>query len=200
MAARSTRSTDLRQRLLRAATEQIRERGAEGFSLRETARTVGVDPAMVYREFADRADLVECVALEGSARLSEAVDEACRAAVVGADDPPTARLTAMGDTYLRFALANPTEFRVMFAGGYRAVLPTTVPSTWDQLLAVLDDFDAAGRLRLPRDEAALVCWSMVHGAARLLVDSALRGFPISDPDDVARVVLRHLASSVTIPP
>lgn len=190
--ARSTRSTDLRQRLLKAAADQIRERGVQGFSLRETARTVGVDPAMVYREFADRAELVECVALEGSARLSEAVAEACRSVDGGA-----ARLEAMGRTYIRFAIAHPAEFQVMFAGGYRPVLPTAVPSSWDQLLAVLGEIEAEGRLRRPRHDAALFCWSAVHGISRLLVDQALQGYPTPfEPDAVIEVVVGQLVAAV----
>jgi AcrR family transcriptional regulator len=190
--AKAKRS-DLRQRLLRAAAEQIRTKGAEGFSLRETARTVGVDPAMVYREFADRAELVECVALEGSARMSEAVAEA-----VGGVADPEARLVVTGETYIRFALDNPSEFQVMFAGGIRPVLPTEVPSTWHQLRAVLGELERAGRLRLPLEEAALVCWTSVHGTARLLVDGALSGYPISDPAVAVRVVVGHMVSSLLV--
>lgn len=200
VAARATtKGSDLRLRLLRAATEQIRAKGVEGFSLRETARTVGVDPAMVYREFTDRADLVESVALEAFLRLAEEVRDECAAAAATAADPPAAKLDAMGRTYIRFALRNPTEFRMMFAGGRRRVLPTSTPSAYDQLLALLDELDAAGRLRRSRDETVLVCWSTVHGAACLLVDQGLTEYTSADPEAVAQVVVSHLVLSITAP-
>ncbi|MEQ1504336.1 MAG: TetR/AcrR family transcriptional regulator [Myxococcota bacterium] len=186
---------ELRRRLLRAAIDQIRDRGASAFSLREAARAAGVDPAMVYREFADRADLVEQVALDGFARLAERVRDATDAAAAVDPDPLTARLWAFGTTYVRFALEHPTEFQVMFAGGRRTALPTDVPSAYDQLVALLDPLATAGRLRGDRDRAALVCWSAVHGAAWHLVDRALAGDP-TEPDAVVQVVVGHLVASL----
>ena len=48
---------DLRNSLIKAALDLVAERGVEGFSLREAARTVGVSASACYRHFADRADL-----------------------------------------------------------------------------------------------------------------------------------------------
>jgi AcrR family transcriptional regulator len=183
--------TDLRERLLRAATEQIRERGAKTFSLRQTAREAGVDPAMVYREFADRAELLEAVALEAFVRLAEDV----RQATAGVSEPG-ARLRAMGRSYVSFALAHPTEFEIMFAGGKRLTLPSPIPSAYTQLEELLSEIERTGRLRRSPEEAALVCWSTVHGVAWLLVAGALAGYPTSDPDVVVQTVMDHLVSSL----
>jgi AcrR family transcriptional regulator len=184
--------TDLRERLLRAATEQIREKGAKTFSLRQTAREAGVDPAMVYREFADRAELLEAVALEAFIRLAADVKRATERL-----EDPADRLRAMGRTYVAFALAHPTEFEIMFAGG-RRVLPSPIPSAYIQLEELLAELDRAGRLKKSPEEAALISWSTVHGAAWLLVVGALAGYPTSDPDTVAQIVADHLVSSLIL--
>jgi AcrR family transcriptional regulator len=184
---------ELRQQLLEAATAQIRQEGVDGFSLRETARAVGVDPAMVYREFADKAALVEAVALQAFAALAERVHAETRSIA-----DPVERLRAMGRAYVAYALERPTEFAIMFAGGRRPAIPTDVPSAYDQLLALLDELEAAGRLRRPRDQAALLAWSTAHGATHLLIERALPGYPTSEPDAVVELVVDHIVESLVL--
>ena len=62
---------DLRNSLIQAALALVAERGVEGFSLREAARTVGVSPSACYRHFADREELLAAVAHEGLDTLAE---------------------------------------------------------------------------------------------------------------------------------
>jgi AcrR family transcriptional regulator len=148
---------------------------------------------MVYREFADREALVAAVAVAAFVRLAEQV----HAASSGLRD-----VRAIGRAYVAFALAHPAEFEIMFAGGRRGDLPTELPSAYTALESVLDDLAAAGRLPpgTSRDDAALVCWTSVHGVAWLLVDRALAGYPRSDPGDVVEVVLDHLVRSLILRP
>ena len=61
---------DLRNSLIRAALVLVAERGVEGFSLREAARTVGVSASACYRHFADREELLAAVAHEGITTLA----------------------------------------------------------------------------------------------------------------------------------
>lgn len=182
------RGSDLKARLLDAAIQQIREHGRPGFSLRGTARAAGVDPAMVYRQFADKDALMEEVALAAFARLAERG----RDAVGAAGDDRVAKLLALGRAYVGFALDHPTEFEVMFAGGKRAAIPTDAPSAYTQLAEILADLDRGGRLAIPLDEAALLCWSAVHGAAWLVRDRGLVGYPTHAPDQVVDVVVGRL--------
>ena len=62
---------DLRNSLIRAALALVAERGVEGFSLREAARTVGVSASACYRHFSDREELLAAVAHEGLDTLAE---------------------------------------------------------------------------------------------------------------------------------
>jgi len=176
-----------RERLLAAAIVQMREVGARQFSLRSTARAAGVDPAMVYRHFADKDALIEAVALHGFGRLAERSEAAIREA----GDEPGARLQALGRTYLHFAVDHPTEFDVMFRVGRRA-LPSGAPTAFDQLGGLLRELDEQNGLSIPVDAAALLCWSTVHGLATLVVDGGLVGYGEADPDVLFDVVVGNL--------
>ena len=70
---------NLRRALLEQAERALAERGAEGLSLRELARAVGVSHAAPRRHFADRRALLDALAQDGFERLARdlhgAVDE-----------------------------------------------------------------------------------------------------------------------------
>jgi AcrR family transcriptional regulator len=162
-----------RERLVAAAQALVVRDGAEGFSLREAARKAGTDPALVYRHFADRAELIRAVATRGFDALARQMERALRA-VRG--EGPAAELRALGRVYLRFALAEPAVFRVMF-GPERGEPPLasdrTRPAPFHLLRARLTDFAERGLLRMEPDDAAVMCWAAVHGAAHLALDGAL---------------------------
>ncbi|MDC0678471.1 TetR/AcrR family transcriptional regulator [Sorangium atrum] len=53
---------DLRNALVETATELVRTSGAEGFSLRDAARTLGVSANATYRHFDSKSALLTAVA------------------------------------------------------------------------------------------------------------------------------------------
>lgn len=154
---------DLRDAALRVAITLIARDGVEAFSLRAVAREVGVSPSALYRHFADKDALVAAVAADGFARL------AARFAAVPGPDP----LTGLGAEYVAFAVENPTVFRLMFRAGGAAA----GAAAWEALV------DAVGRAGVPpaaRRDAALLCWSAVHGFANLRIDGALAEDRVED--------------------
>src|SRR5215813_328576 len=50
---------DLREALVAAAEKLVADKGVAGFSLREAARDVGVDPAACYRHFRDKQAIIQ---------------------------------------------------------------------------------------------------------------------------------------------
>jgi AcrR family transcriptional regulator len=155
---RSYHLGDLGPRLIETATGLVR--AGEEPSLRAVAAAVGVDPAAVYRHFADKADLLRAVAMVGHESLAEAMT----ARLEGVVDPGE-RFKALGEAYVRFALAEPGLFRVMFG-----------PAT------VVEDAAPAG--------ATVAAWALVHGLAILLLDRRVR----YDVDStIAAVMVRALA-------
>src|SRR5205809_439421 len=101
---------DLRRTLIDASLALVEEEGIGALSLREVARKAGVTHNAPYHHFPDRGALLAAIAEEGFGRLAQET-AAARAAV---PDDPLARLTACGQAYVRFAIASPAHFRVMF--------------------------------------------------------------------------------------
>ena len=143
--------------------------GASGLdlSLRELARSVRVTPAAVYRHFPAKEALLAALAQEGLAMLGEAQREAYDAAGGGMEG-----FVGTGRAYVRFALAHPALFRLVFAHGDPAHLPANKRDPASQLLLdatlKLADGDAAAAERL-----ALQAWSLAHGIAMLMLDQRL---------------------------
>lgn len=182
---------DLRRSLLDAALALVRTEGPRGVSLRAAARRAGVSPAAPYRHFADREALVAAVAEEGFLALGAAV----RAAAERAGADPVARLETLGIEYVRFALAHPSHYRVMFGEEIadrtaHAGLAAAAEAAFAGLAAAVADGQRAGRLR-PGDagDLARVCWALVHGLADLLVAGQLTGAARS-PAEVDRLARR----------
>jgi AcrR family transcriptional regulator len=204
MAQRSRRSTkansatDKREAILEAALALITRHGVEGFSLRETAREVGIDPAMVYRYFEDRADMVRAVACDGFARLARRM-EAAATKVGPSGDAARLRLRALGRAYVEFALARPAQFRAMF-GRYDPDVRGVGASgrTPHELLSdALAELDQKGRLRLDARRAALACWATVHGTAVLLIDAALVARRDGSQEDAIEAALETVMLAVS---
>ena len=102
---------DLREALIEASETLLAERGVEGFTLREVARRAGVSPAAPAHHFGDVRGLLTAVAIRAFEELTARLTAADLAA--GADR--RARLRAQGEAYVRFALARPGRFGLMFA-------------------------------------------------------------------------------------
>jgi len=87
----------------------LRERGVDGFSLREVARRAGVSAAAVYRHFADKDALLRDIA-DGT------YQELLRALVSAASHrTPRARLESAVNALLRFAYEHPDEQRALLS-------------------------------------------------------------------------------------
>jgi len=162
---------NLREALLEAAREIIAEEGPRGLRLRAIARRAGVSPAAPYRHFRDLEAVFAAIATEGFERFSRYLEEA--GAGIG---DPLARLGALGEAYVRFALQNPAAFRVMF--GDRIGEPEAHPgleAAGRRAFAPLEEAIRAGlasaRMRGDDPEAMiLLAWSSVHGLATLLLE------------------------------
>jgi AcrR family transcriptional regulator len=171
---------DLRNSLIRAALALVAERGVEGFSLREAARTVGVSASACYRHFADREELLAAVAHEGLDTLAEEM----RVAAAQYEGPGTSdavnRFWAYSAAYLHFALAHPAHFRVMHAipksEHSRDLMVPRSPAVLAQ--TAMEALVAAGVVAPEASgRALLACWASIHGLAQLAVAGQL---PLDD--------------------
>jgi AcrR family transcriptional regulator len=178
---------DLRQALLDAAVALIAEHGVHGLSLREAARIVGVSHAAPYRHFADKNAMLIAIAQQGFAWLAEAGE----AAMVGIDDPRQ-RLNAYGVAYVRFAVAHPVHFRVMFTeelSGDEA--SARAGSRSFQLLV-----DASSAVVGPGHDpelSAVAAWSWPHGLANLILTRRIPPEAVDTPEKVEALARRVIA-------
>ena len=180
----------LRRALIEAAVEAIADHGIAALNLRRLAAEAGVTAGAPYHHFADREALLRAIAEEGFLRLEAGLIAARDAAPADT----SARLEALGRTYVSFATSYPGYFRVMFHGDASSSGPTEPGLRAFHLLrdAVLACQEA--RAAPPGDPAPLVltAWSAVHGFATLWVDGALP-FEGMEPERMAPEVGRLLA-------
>jgi AcrR family transcriptional regulator len=192
---------DLRRALVETSLTLVRDQGVDGFSLRAAARSAGVDPAAVYRHFADRSALLGAVASVGFRQLADEI----ASGMAAAGGPAGARFAAAGRSYVSFARANPEYLRVMFgpygSGPLRAAADAGDPSAYGLLVGVLRDLLDEGVIVGPVDRAAVTAWAAIHGMSTLLVDRAIAMTEqeIDDAvDHLVRSVLHGLGMSTPL--
>lgn len=167
---------NLRRALLDEALATVRAEGVAGVTLREIGARLGVSRTALYRHFADKRALLSAVATEGFHALREALVSAWEDGGRGED-----AFRAMGVAYVRFALANPPHYRVMFSGSVdpQAHDPELVAEGQGAFQALVDALAALQRDGVVRrdDDTALMAthvWALVHGVAMLAIDGNLR--------------------------
>jgi len=185
----------LRRALIEAAVEAIAERGIEALNLHRLAAQAGVTAGAPYHHFPNREELLRAIAEQGFERLEAALIGARDAAPADA----SARLEALGRTYLSFATSHPGYFRVMFHGDATSSGPTEPGLRAFHLLrdAVLACQEAGAAPEGDPTALVLTAWSAVHGFATLWVDGALpfEGIePARMAPDVGRLLARMFAA------
>jgi len=153
----------LRDRLVDVGVELVASEGAQALTLREIARRAGVSHGAPRRYFPTHLELLSAIARRGFTGLGE------RAAVAVGDGTasPRAQLTALGRTYLGFALDNPGMYELMFRhdlleSGHLGLRETSLP-----LFGVLVDLVGRARPDVDARPVAGALWANLHGIAQL---------------------------------
>jgi AcrR family transcriptional regulator len=169
----------LKAALLNAADALLDEGGVEAVSLREAARRAGVSAMAPYRHFADKEAMLAALATRGFHAFAAALGDATKNSADG--------FAAMGCAYVRFALARPGRFRLMFGSGIgeRARHPELCEAGEMASKRLLAAVKASGRAGADPQTTAIRAWSMVHGLSHLLLDGMLPGV---DPETIARAI------------
>jgi AcrR family transcriptional regulator len=172
---RSYHHGNLRRGLLDEAIATIRTDGVDGLTLREIGARLGVSRTALYRHFADKRALLMAVATEGFRTLHRQLIAAWEEGGRG-----RAAFESMGVAYVRFAVANPSHYRVMFGGfvdpnGCEPDLAAEAGGAFQALVDALAALQRAGIVRGDDTvKMARFVWSVVHGVAMLGIDGQLR--------------------------
>jgi AcrR family transcriptional regulator len=186
---------NLRRALLDEALATIRDEGVEALTLREIGARLGVSRSALYRHFADKRALLTTVATEGFSMLRQQLVAAWEE---GGGGPAGSR--AMGVAYVRFAIDNPSHYRVMFSRFVdpEPQDPELAAEAGGAFQALVDSVATLQRAGLLRgDDPVLVAryvWAVVHGVAMLAIDGQ-----IPEPggvEELMRYALERLGTAI----
>ena len=192
---------NLRHALLGKALARLGTQGAEGLSLRELARDLGVSQAAPYRHFPDKESLLAELAARGFRELAHDM----RASIAGSDSTPAAALHAAGLSYIRFAVRHPEQYRLMFGNfrlekGRYAELDATAAEAFGLLSGVVQRGVEQGAFRAESVAVLAVgAWSIVHGFASLVIDGRLDVESGTDDSALAEQVTRLFRTGIEAP-
>lgn len=164
---RSRLRADARRAILDAAQSLLAERGYEAFSIRRLTERCGYTAPSIYHHFGDKLGLIDAVLEEHFAELLGLLIEAAPAPASDPLDTIRARTLA----FARFALGNPTPYRILTTRRDPAAKPLQaaedarglLEQPWRQLIE-------QGRLAAAHiDLAQQSCFALVHGIVSLLL-------------------------------
>lgn len=198
---RSRRGVDVeatRARILLVARRLLLRHGLRSLSIRRLAAQVRCAPGSIYLYFKNREAIARELCVHGYRDLLACLQEAARPI-----ESPENRLHALCTAYLRFGLANPETYRLIFLDEpeYLAAVfaerPADDPATQSYLLLV----DAAraipvagkARIRASAVELAEACWAAMHGVVSLKLTCP--AFPTVDPETLCSRLLGGLLQS-----
>jgi AcrR family transcriptional regulator len=166
---------DLPAALLKAVDGAVADHGVSGLSLRDVARRAGVSHSAPAHHFGTKAGLLTAFATQGYRWLAETV---VTELAVSQPADPAAELATAGRGYVRFAVAHPAHFEVMFRpDALNPADPEFIEASdaaYGLLTAIIGRCHAAGRLhgRVP-EVVAVSAWSLAHGLAALWLSGRL---------------------------
>jgi AcrR family transcriptional regulator len=188
---------DLRRALIDAALAIVAEnRGSGVLTLRGAARRVGVSHAAPAKHFADKKALLAAVGAEGMEQLHRAIAKARKQARDSSRD----RLIASGLAWIRFALENPSHYRVMYG-------PDVAKADSPEFQrAAIEGFNLAKEIivdcvgpELDVEEVrrlVIVVLSNLHGLAELYLNRQVPPSVKGDPESLARLAMECMHRSL----
>jgi AcrR family transcriptional regulator len=155
------------RRAILVATEQLLvESGYERFSMRRLSERCGYSSPTVYHYFGDKLRLIDALLEERFAVVLARL----RRVAQGSD--PVQNIRALASAFVRFALQNPTHYRLLSAPRDTELpMPPAAEESRALVLRPLEQLFEAGRLATRDVETAYqVVWAALHGAISLRIN------------------------------
>lgn len=160
-----------RDRLAAAAAALLDRGGPDAVTLREIGRQAGVSHNAPYKHFADKAALLAEIATRHLQSLARQVDRATRDAGSDRDAMEAAALV-----YVRWAARRPERFKLTFSR-LEIDAPDLAAAAIAARVAFVRPFVRAeqrGAITVDAESAALLAWTIAHGAVDLDLNGHLR--------------------------
>jgi AcrR family transcriptional regulator len=172
---------ELRAKILEAARGLFVKHGYDSVSMRKIAEAIEYSPTAIYVHFKDKGELMHELCRCDFAEMSAGANDLAKIA------DPIERIRAMGESYIRFGVARPNHYRLMFMTPINPddIRPTEedlarkddpAQSGYAALSLAIREGIAARRFRPElNDDVELIAqtfWAAVHGVASLQVAKA----------------------------
>ena len=180
---------EMRELILKAATELIEEKGLEGLSAREIARKIDYSPGTLYNVFKDRDDIL--FTIEG--RLLNNLEAHLNGVQLTGNNRE--RVIGLANAYLEFAQKNSNLWNLLFE--HRPTKGKPIPDWYaEKAQSLMHKVEAViaplmqSRSKAERERSARVLWASVHGITSLSTINRLAHIT----DDTAQVLVENLVS------
>src|ERR1700744_924072 len=100
---------DFREKLADTGTALVRRQGNVEFTIRQLADELQVSSMTPYRYVKDKDEILAIMRARAFNRFSEVLEKA-----YATPGGPTDKASAAGQAYIRFALEDPTSYRLVF--------------------------------------------------------------------------------------
>lgn len=195
-----------REEILQAAKELFLEQGYEATTIRRIADRVGVSAPALYLYFQDKEQMMLALCDQTFGYLIVSIGE-----IETTVSDPRERIRHFGEAYLKFGMAHPDEYKLIFLGsnipesvrklGHR--MPTDDPTrpgiggaiVFQRLVAMFVEAKQGGlKLNYPPDTCAELCWMGIHGVVSALILKP--DFPWSNRDLLGTAMLDIVLNGV----
>lgn len=170
-----------REEILQAAKELFLEQGYEATTIRRIADRVGVSAPALYLYFQDKEQMMLALCDQTFGYLIVSIGE-----IENTVSDPRERIRRFGEAYLKFGMAHPDEYKLIFLGsnipesvrklGHK--MPTDDPTrpgvggaiVFRRLVTMFVEAKERGlKLNYPPDTCAELCWMGIHGVVSALI-------------------------------
>ena len=184
----------LKSTIIEVARELLSRDGLQGLQARRIAQGADCSVGTIYNLFGNLDMVVIAANAETLAELHTELQEA-----INGTSGLAARLTALSQTYLQFALKRTLEWRAIFE--HRFATRTTVPDWYrasqGELFAIVEEV-LAPEVSSPdqRAEAARALFSAVHGVIAIALDEKLGEFQHAQTERQVHFVVESMAHGI----
>ena len=169
---------EVRGKIMDAARDLFAREGYEAVSMRRIAEAIEYSPTAIYLHFQDKLDLLQQICQADFVALARELVDLQRVV------DPVERIRRMGHGYIRFGVAHPNHYRLMFMTPMQvsAEVAANDPNkgnldrdSYALLKKSCQEAIEQGRIRAEYsdpDVVAQVFWAAVHGVASLHIVKA----------------------------